>query len=162
MVKSYVISCVGGIIFLTFAEFIAPRGKNGEAVRTVVSILAIAIIVVPVVSFLKSGSGSGAALSDGYFQYANKIDEKTRVYSLKSALYVGGLKCDSVSIEYDELNEIKSVLIFFDKKVIEDGADSINISEKAKEIAAKTLGISETLVGIEFNGDGGDVFERTG
>lgn len=162
MIKSYVISCVGGIIFLTFAEFMAPRGKNGEAIKTVAGVIAVAIIVIPVVTFLKSGSATFADVNDGYAQYARKIDDKTRLYSLKTALFINGLKCENVSIEYDEQSEIKSVLIFFDKKVIESDRDSINISEKAKEIASKTLDVNTALVGVEFNGDGGEKFERTG
>lgn len=159
MIKSYVISCVGGIIFLTFAEFMAPRGKNGEAIKTVAAIIAVAIIVIPVATFLKTGSAFSSDVFDGYARYAGKIDDKTRVYSLKTALFINGLKCENVAVEYDEQGKIKSVLIFFDKKVIESDADSINISEKAKEVAAKTLDINTSFIGVEFIGNGGEEFE---
>lgn len=159
MIKSYVISCVGGIIFLTFAEFMAPRGKNGEAIKTVAAIIAVAIIVIPVATFLKTGSAVSPDLNDGYSRYAGKIDDKTRVYTLKTALFINGLECENVVVEYDEQSKIKSVLIFFDKKVIESDADSINITEKAKEVAAKTLDINTSIIGVEFNGNGGEEFE---
>ena len=159
MIKSYVISCVSGIIFLTFAEFMAPRGKNGEAIKTVAAIIAVAIIVIPVATFLKTGSAVSPVLNDGYARYAGKIDDKTRVYALKAALFINGLECENVVVEYDEQGKIKSVLIFFDKKVIESGADSINITEKAKEVAAKTLDINTSFIGVEFNGNGGEEFE---
>ena len=159
MIKSYVISCVGGIIFLTFAEFMAPRGKNGEAVKTVAAIIAVAIIVIPVATFLKTGSSVSPDVFDGYARYAGKIDDKTRVYALKTALFINGLECENVVVEYDEQSKIKSVLIFFDKKVIESDADSINITEKAKEVAAKTLDINTSIIGVEFNGNGGEEFD---
>ena len=159
MIKSYVISCVSGIIFLTFAEFMAPRGKNGEAIKTVAAIIAVAIIVIPVATFLKTGSAVSPDLNDGYARYAGKIDDKTRVYALKAALFINGLECENVVVEYDEQGKIKSVLIFFDKKVIESDADSINITEKAKEVAAKTLDINTSFIGVEFNGNGGEEFE---
>lgn len=155
MLKSYLITCISGIIFLTFVEFILPRGKNGAAVRTVISILAVSIIVIPIISFLKSGVSDNFSYSSDYFLYGNKVEQKTQLNEVKLNLILNGLKCESISIDSDEEGKIKNVLIFFKKTGIESESESINISEKAKDIAVKILEIERSAIDVKFLDDVG-------
>lgn len=150
MVKTYLTCCIGGIIFLSFARFFAPRGKNGDALRCVISVITVAVIVLPVVGFIKNGTKQNSVFNAAYYEYEGKIAEKTDIYSLKIALRLGGVEYENVLICYDESFKIKCVSVFFKKSVIERGGESINISEKVVKLTAETLGVNEEAVKIEI------------
>lgn len=162
MIKSYITCCIGGVIFLSFARFLAPRGKNGDAVRSVISVITVAIIVIPAVTFLKNGANKSGPNNNAYLDYERKIAEKTDVNSVKIALRLNGVECEKITVEFGDENKIKSITVFFEKSVIDGGDESINIIEKVKSTVAETLGIDKSAVIIETQSEGGADIERTG
>lgn len=121
--KAYILSIAGVILLSALVAAIAPKGKMGEFVKGMTKLLILAVIVMPLVNYLKAGelSSPSPAISvdSAYTEYCTDlarektekeitlyIEESTKMRSEVSVTMETGYRLKSVRVKITDFGII--------------------------------------------------------
>ena len=146
----YIISSV--IILLALLENLIPNSSSGKSVKTVLSIIAVIVILSPILKIVKGSNNNlteSAATFNEYLEaYQNNLTEK----SVELLLKTEGYDLENVKVlgEYNGTNYlVQKIQIKFKNLVINDDTEHIIIIEKIENLISDRPNILKAEIVIE-------------
>lgn len=146
----YIISSV--IILLALLENLIPNSSSGKSVKTVLSIIAVIIILSPILKIIKGSDNSLTETGATYNQYLENYQNNLTEKSVELLLKTEGYDLEKVKVfgEYNGTNYlVQKIQIKFKNLVINDASEHIIIIEKIKNLILDRLNILKAEVVIE-------------
>lgn len=155
--KEWLLSVVGAVCLGVLLEIVMPEGQTTKYVRGAFSLLVIFVVVSPLPSFFKNGVklelGEIAITTDG--EYLSAVGERVegeRKLTVENALLENGYEAVvEVSVEDGNPTKIVEIVVKIDESVLAGENENTYISS-VQEIVAKSAGVSESVVTVEFYG----------
>lgn len=137
--KEYLLLVVSIIIFLTIFEGVLPKGKFGNRVKVIISMVVVLVILKPIVSIFNSNYDYSNSLnnSEEFTSYLNEYKKNTIEKEILSTLTLEGYNVLSVNAVVNG-NENK-VEIIIKKDELLSSEEHIDNLEKAKRIVIERL-----------------------
>ncbi len=155
--KEWLLSIVGAVCLGVLLEIVMPEGQTTKYVRGAFSLLVIFVVVSPLPSFFKNGLkleiGEIAITTDGeYLSAVGEREEQERKLSIEKTLLENGYEATvEVSVEDGNPTKIVEIVVKIDESVLANENENTYISS-VQEIVAKSAGVSESVVTVEFYG----------
>lgn len=152
--SNYLFSTLSIIIFLAFLDIIISKTKNGKMVRTITSLIAVSMLVLPIVSIIK---GDNNIVKNGYYsEYLNEylVNLEKKVISTKIKNALKDFEYDVLSVEVDFNNSedqliVKKVKILLDESVISENISHIDIVESVEKLLETVVDPQKVEIKIE-------------
>lgn len=140
--KEYLIVIISSIIFLAIFEGLLPKGKLGNNVKSIISIVVVLIILNPIVKFFNSDFNYENILYDNseYQAYLDEYKKNTLEKEIESTLKLNGYNVISVSAMINDNQNKVEIIIEKDEFIKED--EHIIILEKAKSLVIERFYLS--------------------
>ena len=137
--KEYLLLVVSIIIFLTIFEGVLPKGKFGNRVKVIISMVVVLVILNPIVSIFNSNYDYSNSLNncEEFTSYLNEYKKNTIEKEILSTLTLEGYNVLSVNAVVNG-NENK-VEIIIKKDELLTSEEHIDNLEKAKRIVIERL-----------------------
>ena len=137
--KEYLLLVVSIIIFLSIFEGVLPKGKFGNRVKVIISMVVVLVILNPIVSIFNSNYDYSNSLnnSEEFTSYLNEYKKNTIEKEILSTLTLEGYNVLSVNAVVNG-NENK-VEIIIKKDELLSSEEHIDNLEKAKRIVIERL-----------------------
>lgn len=137
--KEYLLLVVSIIIFLSIFEGVLPKGKFGNKVKVIISMVVVLVILNPIVSIFNSNYDYSNSLnnSEEFTSYLNEYKKNTIEKEISSTLTLEGYNVLSVNAVVNG-NENK-VEIIIKKDELLTSEEHIDNLEKAKRIVIERL-----------------------
>ena len=137
--KEYLLLVVSIIIFLSIFEGVLPKGKFGNRVKVIISMVVVLVILNPIVSIFNSNYDYSNSLnnSEQFTSYLNEYKKNTIEKEILSTLTLEGYNVLSVNAVVNS-NENK-VEIIIKKDELLSSEEHIDNLEKAKRIVIERL-----------------------
>lgn len=135
------LTLLGLAIVTTVAEMLLPHGKTKSAVRYVVAVVAALVIITPIPSMLRHGINfdfdfdTGSVTDSEYLDYVDGLKEKLIENAVVRYVESKGVNGLIVTVELDDLFNVKSASIDFSKTVMTGNGEHINKSEIIRLVA---------------------------
>lgn len=152
--SNYLFSTLSIIIFLAFLDMVISKTKNGKMVRTITSLIAVSMLVLPIVSIIK---GDNNIVKNGYYseylsEYLVNLEKKVISTKIKNALK--DFEYDVLSVEVDFNNSedqliVKKVKILLDESVISENISHIDIVESVEKLLETVVDAQKVEIKIE-------------
>lgn len=143
------------VIFFAVIYSIIPKDKTGKTVSLIFSIIVSILIISPFLNLKFFSNFNGEIIENVDGSYVNYIENK-KINLIKNNVknFVNSEErlIDDVEIDYEK-NEndfnIKSVTVFLDKNVINNGEENIIIIDKIKSKIQMILSIGKEKVNVK-------------
>ncbi len=144
------------IILLAFLDILISKTKNGKLVKTIISIIAVTMLAVPVVSIVK---GDNSFIQNGYYndhvkEYLENLEKKTVINKINGALNKLEFDYVSVNVEFFDENQnivLKKITVCISSAVINEDLAHIDILESVKNALSTVVDVEKVEISIEAN-----------
>ncbi len=140
------------ITFLTMLDVIVSKTKNGKVVKTVISLVAVTILLTPIVSIIKNFDiNYDISANENYQNYLIDFESKVYKSTIKSVLEKNGYEVQDVIISFSEDNVYspKKVTIKLKNTVINGQEEHINMIERVKTLLKTAINTENVEILIE-------------
>ena len=144
------------IVFLAFLEILVSKTKNGRMVNSVISLLAVTMLLLPIVSLIKSDEN--LIKNDYYSEYANKylieLEKKVVYNKIVAVLDSGDHKATKVELDFsieDVSLTLEKITVYFDSTVINEKGEHIDMLESVKNSLSTVVDVQKVEIKIETN-----------
>lgn len=152
--NNYFFATISVIILLAFLDIIISKTKNGKVVKSVVSLIAVTMLAVPIVSIVK---GDNSLIKEGYYSeytknYLIDLEKKVVKNKIKEALKDLEYEILNVEVEYfseNDLLEIKKVTVYLSSAVINENNEHIDILESVKNAMSTVVDVQKVEIEVE-------------
>ena len=146
----YIISSV--IILLALLENLIPNSSSGKSVKTVLSIIAVIVILSPILNLLKGYENDSIETSGRYDDYLENYQNNLTEKSVELLLKTEGYDLEKVKVlgEFNGTNyAVQKIQIKFKNLVINDEEEHIIIIEKIENLIFERLNILKAEIVID-------------
>lgn len=147
--KEFALIIVSVIIFLVVFEGVLPKGKFGKHVKTVMSLVAVLVILVPVINIFNSDYDFNSILNGNvaYEKYLEEYKKTTLEREIKTVLEGESIVVNDVFVELT--NEKNKVLILLENQELNENSEHIDIKEKARDLIIERLYLNDWEIVVE-------------
>lgn len=154
---NYLSTSVFVIIFIAFAETVTVSGKNGRAVKTVLSLVAVVSFISPIFTLINGDVTYQVDDNNAeYTSYLLHLEKTTLETEILTLLNVNGYNVNSVDVEVDAASDIistKKVDLILNCQGINCENTHINIIEEIKKLLTERVfgDGSGVVIDVGFN-----------
>lgn len=159
--KTWIVSVISVLILISLLSILIPKGKLSPLIDSVLSIIFLFTVVSPFISGKASlenvldftdSEYVGESIQENYLYYIAEKEAEAKKTKCLKILEENGINDVSFEIEYNKGDygnyELKKVKIFYDKSVIKEKDEHIDIIRKINSVATECFGKEVTAVEI--------------
>ena len=136
------------------SEIFVSKTKNGRLVSSVISLIAVTMLSIPIVSLIKSDES--LIKNDYYSEYSSKylieLEKKVVYNKIVAVLDRGDYKTTKVELDFSNENDsltLEKITVFFKSSVINEKGEHIDILESVKNTLSSIVDIQKVEIEIE-------------
>lgn len=142
------------IILLAFLDILISKSKNGAVVKSVISLVAVTMIAVPIVTIVKGDSSftKNEFYSDHVKEYLINLEKKVVTNKVSGALDKLEFDYLDVKVEFFDESEnlvLKKVTVCLSIDVINENSEHIDILETVKNALSTVIDVEKVEINIE-------------
>lgn len=149
--NNFFLASLTSIAFLSILDVLVSKSKNGKLVKTVISIVAVCMLLTPILSIVKNFSLSNINEIDYEKDYL-ELEGKIYTSNIKNVLLKAGYKVEGVEVEFSTENEnstLNKITIKFRNQVIIESGGHINMLDNVKTLLSGSINLDKVEVVIE-------------
>ena len=157
--KEWILSVCGTVILTTVAFSVIPQGKTGKIIKSIFSIMCIAVFIKPIILLNDSEinyefivNNGNFFIDENYLNYVSNLKEESLSKSVYDLLHKRGFKVKNVQIDLfynEEKLSAKSVFIRLDGANIEIETESKHIIDEVYSYLNNKIEINENIIKID-------------
>ncbi len=152
--KEYFYQTLSVITFLSIADLIVTKSKNGKIVKTIISLISVTALSLPIISIVKNVKLSNENFNyvQNYNEYLLELQEEVYKKTIKKALFDAQIDNFELEFEFssdDNIFKLEKIIIIFENEVINDNNEHIDMTERVNLALKNTVNLSGVTIEIE-------------
>ena len=146
--KEYFYQTLSVITFLSIADLIVTKTKNGKIVKTIISLISVTALSIPIISIVKNVK----ITNENYTLVENYNEYLLNQNSIKKALIDAEIDNFELKFEFsssENLFKLEKIIIIFENEVINDNSEHIDMTERVNLALKNTINLSGVTIEIE-------------